>query len=92
MDLPLVDVTAPEAPPIPEAAPARDGGDALQQNTDPSAADAAESFISYETERIQSVLKASSAISDESVKSKIFEACMQRIQLLSNLRVLIVGS
>jgi hypothetical protein len=52
----------------------------------------AESFVTYETERIQNVLKASGAIADESIKSKIFEACMQRIQLLSNLRSLIQGS
>ena len=52
----------------------------------------AETFIAYETERIQNVLKASAAIGDEVVKSKIFEACIQRIQLLSNLRSLIAGS
>jgi hypothetical protein len=57
-----------------------------------SAQDTAERFISYETQRIQNVLKASSAIADENVKSKIFEECMQRIQLLSNLRLLIEGS
>lgn len=52
----------------------------------------AERFISYETQRIQSVLRASSAIGDENVKTKIFEASMERIQLLSNLRLLIEGS
>lgn len=57
-----------------------------------SAQDTAERFVSYETQRIQNVLKASSAIADEEVKSKIFDACMQRIQLLSNLRLLIEGS
>ena len=57
-----------------------------------SAQDTAERFISYETQRIQNVLKASAAIADEEVKSKIFEACMQRVQLLSNLRLLIEGS
>jgi hypothetical protein len=51
--------------------------------------DPAESFISSETQRIQNVLKASSAVGDEDVKAKIYEACMQRIQLLSNLRTLI---
>jgi hypothetical protein len=56
------------------------------------AEEAAESFISYETQRIQNVLKASSAITDASVKSRIFEACQERIQLLSNLRTLIEGS
>ncbi|HJQ35648.1 MAG TPA: hypothetical protein VKB93_00785 [Thermoanaerobaculia bacterium] len=57
-----------------------------------SAQDTAERFISYETQRIQNVLKASAAITDEEVKAKIFDACMQRIQLLSNLRLLIEGS
>jgi hypothetical protein len=57
-----------------------------------SAEETAERFISYETQRITNVLKASAAINDETMKSKIFEACMQRIQLLSNLRLLIEGS
>jgi hypothetical protein len=57
-----------------------------------SAQETAEQFISYETQRIQNVLRASAAIADENVKSRIFEACMQRIQLLSNLRLLIEGS
>ena len=57
-----------------------------------SAQDTAEQFVSYETQRIQNVLKASGTIADEEVKSKIFETCMQRIQLLSNLRLLIEGS
>ncbi len=53
---------------------------------------AAESFITYETERIQNVLRAASGISDGTVKSQIFEASLQRTQLLSNLRTLIEGS
>jgi hypothetical protein len=57
-----------------------------------SAEETAERFVSYETQRIQNVLRAAGAIADEEVKSKIFEACMQRIQLLSNLRLLIEGS
>jgi hypothetical protein len=57
-----------------------------------SAQEAAERFVGFEIQRIQNVLGASSAIEDEAVKSKIFEACMQRIQLLSNLRLLIEGS
>ncbi|HEX6087010.1 MAG TPA: hypothetical protein VF266_20945 [Thermoanaerobaculia bacterium] len=64
----------------------------VEEDPELSAEAAAERFISYETERIQSVLKASAAITDEDVKTKIFEACMQRIQLLSNLRLLIEGS
>ncbi len=57
-----------------------------------SVEETAERFISYETQRIQNVLRASSAIADENVKTKIFQACMERIQLLSNLRLLIEGS
>ena len=57
-----------------------------------SAEETAERFISYETQRIQNVLRAAGGIADENVKSRIFEACMQRIQLLSNLRLLIEGS
>ncbi|HET8796337.1 MAG TPA: hypothetical protein VFO89_01515, partial [Thermoanaerobaculia bacterium] len=44
------------------------------------------------TQRIDNILKASAAIANENVKAKIFEACMERIQLLSNLRLLIEGS
>lgn len=57
-----------------------------------SAQETAERFIRYETQRIDNILKASAAIANENVKAKIFEACMERIQLLSNLRLLIEGS
>jgi hypothetical protein len=50
--------------------------------------DAAESFISVETERIQKVLTASSVLNDVNV----LEACSKRLTLLSNLRALIEGS
>ncbi|HSP17619.1 MAG TPA: hypothetical protein VLV78_22935 [Thermoanaerobaculia bacterium] len=114
LDLPLVDIPAPSAPPLPEVAgsvapptpaappsttttPAAEAAgtppaEAVPAADPSSAADAAENFVSYETQRIQNVLKASASISDEAMKSKIFEACMQRIQLLSNLRSLIEGS
>jgi hypothetical protein len=68
--------TAPAPAPMPEVMVAPDE-------------DAAETFINSETQRIQNVLKASGAIGEEDVKAKIYEACMQRIQLLSNLRTLI---
>lgn len=82
-EMPTVTVEAPpavtQAPPEP-AVP------------DTSAEEAADNFIGYETQRIQNVLKAASSINDEAVKSKIFEACLQRTQLLSNLRALILGA
>src|SRR5438128_4552494 len=86
MDLPLVDVAGGTAstPGAPTAAtPATDAA---------TADEAADAFVTVETQRIQDILKATDSISDESVKSKIIEACRQRIQLLSNLRSLIQGS
>ena len=85
-DIPTVTVDAPPTPPPSETtvAPAAE--------PDPSAEDAADNFIGYETQRIQNVLKAAATINEESVKSKIFEACLQRTQLLSNLRALILGA
>jgi hypothetical protein len=75
--------------PEPEPAPAEN---APTEEEMQSAQDTAEQFVSYERQRVQNVLRASTAIADENVKSKIFEACMQRNQLLSNLRLLIEGS
>jgi len=83
-ELPTVTV---EAPPKNEPAP-----EPAQAEPDTTAEEAADNFIAYETQRIQNVLKAASSINDENVKSKIFEACLQRTQLLSNLRALIVGA
>jgi hypothetical protein len=82
-DLPTVTV---EAPPVTKAA------EPEPAVPDTSAEEAADNFIGYETQRIQNVLKAASTINDESVKAKIFEACLQRTQLLSNLRALILGA
>ena len=89
----VVDVPAePNLDPQPSATTTPDGPTTQFVEDVASAEETAERFISYETQRITNVLKASSAINDETMKSKIFEACMQRIQLLSNLRLLIEGS
>ena len=90
----VVEVPAtPNLDPQPSVSTTTDTEPAEQNNEDSlSAQETAERFISYETQRITNVLKASSAINDENLKTKIFEACMQRIQLLSNLRLLIEGS
>jgi hypothetical protein len=86
--------TATVPAPSPAAAGADTGGAALARSDDnvPAADETADAFISYETQRIQNVLKASAVINDEGTKSKILESCMQRIQVLSNLRSLIQGS
>lgn len=50
---------------------------------------AVESFLKFEQDRIESVLKSSGAVTDDEAKGKIFEASMQRMSLLSNLRQVI---
>jgi hypothetical protein len=80
--------TVPAAVPIAVPAPAPVDTEPAPQPAD----ETAEVFVAFETERIQNVLKASGAFGDEAIRSRIFEACMQRIQLLSNLRSLIAGS
>ena len=96
LDLPLADIpilgSMPEPlSPSPATAPVTAPTTAVPVEDVP-ADDAAESFVSFETQRIQKVIQASNAISDEAVRSKVLEACMQRIQLLTNLRSLIQGS
>jgi hypothetical protein len=97
LDMPLVDVvlapqTAAEQPA--EAAAEEEPAAGTSAAAEPvvPAEEAADSFITYEIQRIQRVLQAASAISDGGVKSKIFEAVRERNQLLSNLRSLIEGS
>jgi hypothetical protein len=90
LDLPLADPAKPEEP----VAEAMQPAETATTEVAPAVVneDTADAFITYETQRIQNVLKASSAITDTAVKSRIFEACQERIQLLSNLRTLIEGA
>ena len=103
LDLPLADIAIGEsvAAPAPgaekppataEAAVATHLPTTEVAAEEPPFDDAAEAFVSYETQRIQNVIQAANAMTDEAVKSNVLEACMQRIQLLSNLRSLIQGS
>jgi len=94
MDIPLIDVplagAAPAVPPTTVVAT-----DNVTPETAPvpaTASDAADNFIPYETQRVQNVIKAMEAVTDDALKSQIFEACTQRSRLLSNLRALIEGS
>ncbi|HEY0144451.1 MAG TPA: hypothetical protein VGF48_26440 [Thermoanaerobaculia bacterium] len=57
-----------------------------------SAQEAAANFIEHETKRVTNVIAASAVIADEILKAKVLEACMQRLNLLSNLRLLIEGA
>jgi hypothetical protein len=81
--LPTPPITPPSLEPVAELANEADL---------PAPEDVADAFISYESQRIQNVLKVSGSIGDESVKAQVLDACTQRIQLLSNLRSIIVGS
>jgi hypothetical protein len=94
LDLPLADVPIDTPPPPPPPAPASTPA-ATATNLpieEVTVDDPAEAFVSYETQRIQNVIQAANAITDEALKSRVLEACMQRIQLMSNLRALIQGS
>ena len=88
--------TPPQPAPQPAPAPPPATSEAVAVVADepdlPAPEDVADAFISYESQRIQNVLKVSASIGDESIKAQVLDACTQRIQLLSNLRSIIVGS
>ncbi len=84
---------APAPPPQPAVQVAAEPAPVIADDPDlPAPEDVADAFVSYESQRIQNVLKVSSEIGDETIKAQVLEACTQRIQLLSNLRSIIVGS
>jgi hypothetical protein len=84
---------APTPAPAPQPAPVPSEPVTVVADDDlPAPEDVADAFVSYESQRIQNVLKVSSSIGDEAVKAQVLDACTQRIQLLSNLRSIIVGS
>ena len=100
-----VQVTTPTLPPVspgPSSEPStetRDNVTAMQTPksatnvaVDESAAEAADRFISFETQRIQNILQVSATLADERLRSAVIDACSQRIQVLSNLRTLIEGA
>ena len=88
-------VPAPTPQPVPAPAPASTSAEPVTVVADedlPAPEDVADAFVSYESQRIQNVLKVSSSIGDEAIRAQVLDACTQRIQLLSNLRSIIVGS
>ncbi|MGK2857766.1 MAG: hypothetical protein ACSLFQ_11230 [Thermoanaerobaculia bacterium] len=103
IDFPLVDVETPKevmvtravAPSVISSGPASepDAGDAPAVTPvplgEPNAADA---FVNYETARVQAILRAAGQIDDASMKKSIFEASMSRLQLLSNLKLVVETS
>ena len=96
---PLVEVATPKevmvtravAPSVIEAEPA---GGASETSTGaipsvPGEANAADAFVNYETARVQAILRAAGQIDDASLKKSIFEASMSRLQLLSNIKLIV---
>jgi hypothetical protein len=71
--------TTPETTEAPTPAPAAESGEA----------NAAEAFVNYETSRVQAILRASGQVEDASTKKSILEAAVARMQLLSNLKLLV---
>ncbi len=65
--------------PTGETAPPQDSGEA----------NAAEQFVNFETARVQAILRASGAIDDASLKKSIYGAVSARLQLLSNLKLIV---
>lgn len=49
-------------------------------------------FINYETARVQQILAAATAVTEDEVRSKVNQTCAQRLQLLSNLRSIAEGA
>lgn len=99
LDLPLAEVVAGAAS-ITAQLPAEGSSSAPEAGADLAQVpaeeaedvDAATAFIEQETLRIQSLLSAANDVNDEALKNRIFEATLQRTQVLSNLRTLIEGS
>jgi hypothetical protein len=92
---PTQSVPAPQAAPLPQPAVqvAAEPAPVIADEPDlPVPEDVADRFVSYESQQIQNVLQVSNKIGDEATKAQVLEACTQRIQLLSNLRSIIVGS
>lgn len=90
--LPIQETTvAVDTPPAPPASAEIPVARATEESSQLSAEDAADIFIRHETQRIQNVVNAVSDASDE-MGEKVLEACTARIQALSNLRSLILGS
>lgn len=96
IDLALVDVPTPADVMVAAAiAPTYETGDEGYEQSPPvSSVDAnpADAFVAFESARVQSILQASSAIDDAAVTKQIFESSMQRLQVLSNLKIIVLAA
>lgn len=49
-------------------------------------------FVNYETARVQQILAAAMAVTEDGIRSGVNQTCMQRLQLLSNLKAIAEGA
>lgn len=99
IEFPLVDVATPKevmvtravAPSVISADPSGEVAGTPADLTAASSgeANAADAFVNYETARVQAILRAAGQIDDASLKKSIFEASGSRLQLLSNLKLVV---
>jgi len=96
LDLELVDVPTPKDAMVSAAiAPTYNPDEGGYEPPPPTAsmdANPAADFVSFESSRVQSILQASNTIDDAAVKKQIFESAMQRLQVLSNLKVIVLAA
>lgn len=99
IDFPLAEVPTPKDVMVTRAvAPSvisggsEEGGEAATEPAaaaEPVEANAADAFVNYETARVQAVVRASGQIADAGMKKSVLEASVARMQLLSNLKLIV---
>jgi len=92
LDLELVDVPVPEDVMVSAAiAPTWSDEERGYEQTSPvgqTGSNPADAFVSFESARVQEILQESGGIDD----ARIFESAMQRLQVLSNLKVIVLAA
>jgi hypothetical protein len=95
LDLELIDVPTPKNVMVASTSARADAPAEESERPAASASDdanPADAFVSFESSRVQAILQASSGIDDAAVKKRIFESAMQRLQVLSNLKVIVLAA
>ncbi len=96
LDLELVEVLTPTDAMVSAAiAPTyhpTEGGFDQGGRTASGSSNPADDFVSFESARVQEILQAANDVDDAGVKKGIFESAMQRLQVLSNLKVIVLAS
>jgi outer membrane biosynthesis protein TonB len=83
-------VQAPAPAPAPAPQPVVEAAAAPAEQI--NAEDAADQFISVESQRVNNIIAAAGAITDSNQSTEVIQACTERNWVLSNLRSLIIGA